>query len=446
MMLDFIAGKPDETIDDLQVKWSRSLAGQQARPREASELLTELRKIEDRYTNSTKAAPAPVLDADDAALLQLVKNALNAKSKPASATTIAYTNLYIRGQRRARPGDYEALAHPELVKPAWRHRITNTALLAIVLVAALIALWESASVALGKSILQARLDLRVRQAAIATEKLRAETSALAASDWALPALQLGDVSWFKDKAPHLSFDFCERPRILAQTVRLQFETVTGIKWPTGVQEQRTQDAPNENPPKTAEDLRVYETPQQQEICDWDLILRDQFRISTAEMAGYVRSWPSLVGNPFEAMAKPFLAAVGVTGKDNDDEQEGDTEIKLAPRLLVHGNFILPVLFAFLGAAAHVVLEFYTKMQASTLTPHDRALGAIRLVLGLVVGTCIGLAFSSVTPAPDKTITDLVASLSLTASGVSFLAGFGVEGVFDMLREVVKRVFPAQASR
>jgi hypothetical protein len=60
-----------------------------------------------------------------------------------------------------------------------------------------------------------------------------------------------------------------------------------------------------------------------------------------------------------------------------------------------------------------------------------------------VGTCIGLAFSSTVPAPDKTVTDLVASLSLTASGISFLAGFGVEGVFDMLGQVVKRVFPSQ---
>jgi len=131
------------------------------------------------------------------------------------------------------------------------------------------------------------------------------------------------------------------------------------------------------------------------------------------------------------------------GGGEASSQPDDTEIKLAPKLLVHGNFLLPVIFAFLGAAAHVVLEFYTKLQTSTLTPDDRDLGLIRLVLGMVVGTCIGLAFSSTVPAPDKTVTDLVASLSLTASGISFLAGFGVEGVFDMLGQVVKRVFPSQ---
>jgi hypothetical protein len=195
------------------------------------------------------------------------------------------------------------------------------------------------------------------------------------------------------------------------------------------------------------------------------------------MAEYVNDWTRLVGAPFGLnitppglkMTQAFAgktpvaagqvapgqvapgqgigeaappAAVAAANADISG-QDGDTEIRLAPKLLVHGNFLLPVIFAFLGAAAHVVLEFYTKLQTSTLTPDDRDLGLIRLVLGMVVGTCIGLAFSSTVPAPDKTVTDLVASLSLTASGISFLAGFGVEGVFDMLGQVVKRVFPSQ---
>jgi hypothetical protein len=191
------------------------------------------------------------------------------------------------------------------------------------------------------------------------------------------------------------------------------------------------------------------------------------------MSEYVNDWTRLVGAPFGLNLNP-LGLQGVTrafagktppsaeqptnpgageagpagtmmavGGGEASSQPDDTEIKLAPKLLVHGNFLLPVIFAFLGAAAHVVLEFYTKLQTSTLTPDDRDLGLIRLVLGMVVGTCIGLAFSSTVPAPDKTVTDLVASLSLTASGISFLAGFGVEGVFDMLGQVVKRVFPSQ---
>jgi hypothetical protein len=450
MMLDFIAGKPNQTIDDLQIDWGRTLADQQRRAINASEILVELRKIEARYVNSTALEPAPALDADDAVLLQLVKNALNAKTNPANAATIAYTSLYVGGRQNLQHGGYAALAHPELAGAARHHRFMNTVLVCFVLVLALVALWESASVALGKSILQARMDLRNKQAVIATEKLRAETGTNAVNDWSLPPLQLGDLVWYKDKSAHLSFDFCERPRILADVAKKKYFDVYGIKWPVGIKG----DSKNGKDP---DDLRVFETPQQQEVCDRDLVLRDQFKISTAEMAQYVSSWPSLVGAPFEvtakvfdlpakifeASAKLFGSSLPIVSKTADNDEQGDTEIRLAPQLLVHGNFLLPVLFAFLGAAAHVVLEFYVKLQASTLTPHSQALGFIRLVLGMVVGTCIGLAFSSTTPATDKSVNDLVASLSLTASGVSFLAGFGVEGVFDMLNGIVKRVFPSQ---
>lgn len=39
---------------------------------------------------------------------------------------------------------------------------------------------------------------------------------------------------------------------------------------------------------------------------------------------------------------------------------------------------------------------------------------------------------------------MIGALTLTASGVGFLAGFGVEGVFAMLGMLVKRVFGSEA--
>jgi hypothetical protein len=468
MMLDFIAGKPNLKIDDIRIEWGRLSAKKPAKVMKIPELLAELRTIELRYINSTKEHPASALDADEAGLMQLVKDALTGKTNPASGATIAYTNLYVRrrpkisrhGTQDGFHGGYELLAHPELEVPANWHRRINNALVCVVLIIAMWALWESSSVTLGKSILQARQDLRVRQAALATEKIRAMTSPTKANDWALPPLVLPDETWNKDL--HLTFDFCERPRIWALVAEKDVYQQYKIAWPHGF-DVRTGKASKDT-------LQVFETPQQQEVCDRDSVLREQFAISSQEMAEYVNDWTRLVGAPFglnftppglkmtQAYAEktPVAGQAAVpgtgdaappaavaAGNTDNSGQDGDTEIRLAPKLLVHGNFLLPVIFAFLGAAAHVVLEFYTKLQTSTLTPDDRDLGLIRLVLGMVVGTCIGLAFSSTVPAPDKTVTDLVASLSLTASGISFLAGFGVEGVFDMLGQVVKRVFPSQ---
>lgn len=64
----------------------------------------------------------------------------------------------------------------------------------------------------------------------------------------------------------------------------------------------------------------------------------------------------------------------------------------------------------------------------------------------VVGACIGLLYSSGTPvaqAPSAApnISALANALSLTASGIAFLVGFGVEGVVTMLQSVVHRLFP-----
>jgi hypothetical protein len=51
-----------------------------------------------------------------------------------------------------------------------------------------------------------------------------------------------------------------------------------------------------------------------------------------------------------------------------------------------------------------------------------------------------LFYSASVPAQAGPTQNLVAALSLSASGIAFLAGFGVEGVFSMLQQVVSRVF------
>lgn len=65
-------------------------------------------------------------------------------------------------------------------------------------------------------------------------------------------------------------------------------------------------------------------------------------------------------------------------------------------------------------------------------------------MGLIVGACVGLFFSSAGPMPGTLSSSpaaaLVSSLTLTASGVAFLAGFGVETVFTMLQSLIDRVF------
>ena len=125
----------------------------------------------------------------------------------------------------------------------------------------------------------------------------------------------------------------------------------------------------------------------------------------------------------------------------------DVEFIIAPMLLVWGNYVLPIIFGLLGALMFVILDLYGKLKESRLDPRDNALSWLRLVLGLATGACIGLFMSSYGPVAGPTsamasgtASGLASSLTLSASGLAFLAEFGVEGVFRMLQALVTRVF------
>jgi hypothetical protein len=97
--------------------------------------------------------------------------------------------------------------------------------------------------------------------------------------------------------------------------------------------------------------------------------------------------------------------------------------------------VLPLLYGVLGAGVAVVRNLWTKMRDSLLSPRDPTLAMGQLAQGAVIGACIGLFI----PASSGLAT-------LTPSALSFIAGFGVEGVFVMLENLVKRVFNTPQTR
>jgi hypothetical protein len=111
-------------------------------------------------------------------------------------------------------------------------------------------------------------------------------------------------------------------------------------------------------------------------------------------------------------------------------------------LAILGNYVLPMMYGFLGAAAAVILNLNQKVRSSRLSPRDRRMGQVQLVLGVVTGACIGLFLTpSGVGAPGTPLTG--GSVALSASALSFLAGFGVEGVFKMLENLLTTVFGGQ---
>ncbi|MES2319126.1 MAG: hypothetical protein V4631_16740 [Pseudomonadota bacterium] len=121
---------------------------------------------------------------------------------------------------------------------------------------------------------------------------------------------------------------------------------------------------------------------------------------------------------------------------SQEEKAGEDEewIRILTQLMA--NSVLPLCYGILGAGAAVVRDLWAKMRESTLSPRDYPLALGQLSLGAVIGACIGLFIS---PA-GATADGLFAGVALTGSALSFIAGFGVEGVFVALESLVRRVF------
>jgi hypothetical protein len=128
---------------------------------------------------------------------------------------------------------------------------------------------------------------------------------------------------------------------------------------------------------------------------------------------------------------------------------GQQEASAAAAIAAHvasiiGTAALPVLYGILGAGAAVLRSISHRIKASTLSPRDFNLSLQQLALGAVIGACIGLFI--VQPGEEQA---LIGPVALSISAISFIAGFGVEAVFQALEALISRIFniaPTATSR
>jgi hypothetical protein len=108
------------------------------------------------------------------------------------------------------------------------------------------------------------------------------------------------------------------------------------------------------------------------------------------------------------------------------------------------NYILPLIFGLVGAVSGLIRIIQDKITDSILVPRDRSLLALRLLLGGVAGGSVGLFFD-----PSKVANDISAGnsgLSVSASGIAFLAGYGAPAFFGMLDLMLVRLFDFRDDR
>ena len=107
--------------------------------------------------------------------------------------------------------------------------------------------------------------------------------------------------------------------------------------------------------------------------------------------------------------------------------------------------MLPLCYGILGAGAAVVRGLWAKMRESMLSPRDYTLALLQLALGATIGACIALFINPSGQAAGSEI-GLLGNWALSSSALSFIAGFGVEGVFLALESFVRRVFNITETR
>jgi hypothetical protein len=142
-----------------------------------------------------------------------------------------------------------------------------------------------------------------------------------------------------------------------------------------------------------------------------------------------------------------VATGGAAGPSPPDQQPRKT----TPRDQVHWQsaeavlsvfttYILPMMFGLLGTLIGAFRSIQAKVRDSELAPRDFALTILGLPLGAVAGVAVGLYFSpSSVPTPGSG--GVAGALTLTASGLGFLAGYGSATFFRFIDELLERVFP-----
>jgi hypothetical protein len=138
-------------------------------------------------------------------------------------------------------------------------------------------------------------------------------------------------------------------------------------------------------------------------------------------------------------AAPAPQARGHCGNEGSCERVADVSDFAATVVDLFSNNILPMMFGLLGTFAGLMRAITGKVRDSTLSPRDYRLALSLLPMGIVAGLTVGLIIA---PNAGSSVPGTVGTLSTTA--LAFLAGYGVEFYFNGLDLLLKKLFPTSA--
>lgn len=408
LLLDNLSADPDTTIE--------ALAARQPPKGLDENWIDQICQI------SWPPAESNMQKAAQASLLIRVKDYLNRLARPASGMSIAFTIMVTQKDQEAQLPAEERKPGVDIDETLWRSSLAEIAypdlkhrasafrkwlwwINIFVVVWLVVTCFLSWHVAFGNSALaeykaaQERLVAAQkvvdglesgRQQAAAAAAAGEETAKAPASGETQPGTTPASTVTVVKAEPEVGY--CERWRMVAPAVAVNGER-----------------------------LKRYENAAQLQACRELGEAREQVKLAEKRPRGWLSLWNWALG-------------VG--------PNSGDAAAAAARLANILGTAVLPVFYGLLGAAAAVLRSQSQKIKASTLTPRDLSLSLQQLALGAVVGACIGLFIVGAD-------TTLIGPVTLSGSAISFIAGFGVEAVFQALEALISRIFnlaPAGATR
>lgn len=399
LLLDNISANPDTNIS--------ALTARQDRPKGLDE------EWIDQVTKITWPPSKSLLQrAEQASILIKAKDYLNQLSKPASGLTVAFTHLVTQEDDFEPPelssaaplhldntmsrGVLACVAYPDLVPTAKRFRKVQWWINWVLVFWLVVTCFTSWWVAYGNDSL--------REFAAATKQLEDAQAVVNAGEAGVPTVD--DTEKGKGEASDSN-----EPKS-APTPVVVAPPVAGEE--VGYCLRYLLRAPKQGEP--APKLRRYENAQQRQAC-----------LALEESEKQVQHAETRLSQWLGGFWRWILSV--------DPNEKGDASSTAARLAAVLGGAVLPILYGFLGAGAAILRSVSRKIKASTLSPRDLSLLLQQLALGAVVGACIGLFIGQ----PDQG-SSLIGPVALSASAISFVAGFGVDSVFQALEALISRIF------
>lgn len=432
VLLDYLTGVPDARLDwcfeETRIRSAgtpptRIVAPPAATPTKAG-FLERLTGLHCQIQAATTGGPP--IGAADIAFLMAARDFLSTLARPVTVQTIRITREYVRPARYVHDLLQSVAAlfgrHPEGPKPQRSERFGRQ-------LASRVGFCQVATVVIvGVTVLLSIYALIGRGLVLEVRALDAQFAALGAD---LAKAEQEDAPTFVIIAGGVN-------DVVAQMPRPHWRHYCNMG-------------------EDAKGPRGYVSRQQQRLCD----RYDGYNEKFAQLFGRLHAWRELIPgrwfpgmdpaprkSPEDARAVVTVAAVADQAKPDaaptilQTLQRDRLELVNADVVLrATAEYLLPCLYALLGALAATLRHIARRVEEVTLDYSDGGVVIRTPVLGVLFGAVIGLFASQLGPATEGANT---AAASLTPAALSLLAGYSVAQVFQFFDGLALRVFgPSQ---